>query len=174
MSEALPLVHLAVPFMWLAVAGLAASVVVHVSSLLGVPQPFGPAAWGLHVGIFVVWFPAVVVAQRLSKGAKQSDFWKATLRGCPLWVRRTSYVLFAYVFINFFAGIASGPDSDIKTFRLFSGHWMLFYFLAAATLYSANKVGSLESRRCLNGHEVSPFARFCDACGAPLPPLPIP
>src|SRR5262245_11911762 len=159
--------------MWLAIAGLIASAVVHVSSLFGLAQPFGAAAWGLHVGIFVVWLPAVLAAHRLSKGAKRSEFWTATLRGCPPWVRRTFYGLFAYTFVNFFAGIALGPDSEPERFRIFSGHWMLFYFMAAAILYSASQLDSLEPRRCPNGHEVSPFARFCDACGSQLPPLTI-
>ncbi len=167
------MVQLATPLMWLAILGLAASVIVHVSSLLGLPQPFGPAAWGLHGGIFVVWLPTVLFAQRLSRGAKQADFWRATFRGCPPWVRRAAYGLFAYTFVNFFVGIALGPDSESDQFRIFSGHWMLFYFVAAATLHSASQLGSLMPRACPNGHEVSPFAKFCEACGSPLPPPPV-
>jgi hypothetical protein len=159
--------------MWIAVAGLIASVIAHVSSLLGVPQPFGPAVWLLHAGIFVVWLPAVVVAMRLARGAKQADFWKATLRGCPSWMRRGFYVLFAYAFINFFVGIALGLESGSDNLRLFSGHWTLFYYAGMAMLYSAVKIGSLEPRTCPQGHEVSPFAKFCEVCGTPLPPDPI-
>ena len=167
------MVHLARPFMWIAVVGLIASVIVHISSILGLPQPFGSAAWGLHVGIFLVWLPAIIVAQRLAKGAKQSDFWKAVLRGCPPWMRRGFYVLFAYAFINFFLNIALGPDSESDNLRLFSGHWMLFYYAGMAMLYSATRLGSLEPRTCPQGHEVSPFAKFCDECGSELPPVPI-
>jgi hypothetical protein len=134
--------------MWIAAAGLVASVIVHVSSLFGLPQPFGAAAWGLHVGIFIVWVPAVLVAQKLSRGARQADFWRAVLRGCPSWMRRVLYVLFAYTFINFFAGIALGPESEADNFRIFSGHWMLFYFAAMAMLYSADRLGSLSPRTC--------------------------
>jgi hypothetical protein len=159
--------------MWIAAAGLAASVIVHVSSLLGLPQPFGHAAWALHVGIFVVWIPAVIVAQKLSKGAKQADFWKAVLRGCPPWMRRLLYGLVAYTFINFFVGIALGPDTEAENFRIFSGHWMFFYFAGMAMLYSADRLGSLAPRTCPQGHEVSPFAKFCEECGSQLPPLPI-
>jgi hypothetical protein len=161
---------LALPFFWIAVAGFAASVVVHLCSLVGVEQPFGRAAWGLHVGIFVVWLPAILVSQKLTKGARQAEFWKAVLRGCPAWTRRALYVLFAYTFVNFFVGIAAGHQSDADNLRIFSGHWMLFYGAGAAMLYSAHRLGPPGVPRCPLGHEVSPFAKFCDECGAPLPP----
>lgn len=168
-----PLLRLARIFMWIAAAGLIASAIVHVSSLLGLPQPFGPAAWGLHIGIFVVWLPAILVAQKLTQGVKEKDYWKVVLRGCPSWMRRSFYLLFAYTAINFFAGIAGGPETDANKYRIFSGHWMLFYFVAMAILFSANRLGSLATRTCPRGHEVSPSATFCDECGSPLPPVPI-
>lgn len=167
------MINLSRPFMWIAAAGFVASAIVHVSSLLGLSQPFGHFAWGLHIGIFVVWLPAVLVAQRLSKGAKQTDFWKAVLRGCPPWMKRFLYVLVPYIFINFFVGIALGPKTEADNFRIFSGHWMFFYFAGMAMLYSADQLGSLEPRTCPHGHEVSPFAKFCEECGSELPPLPI-
>jgi hypothetical protein len=89
-----------VPMMWLAAAGFLASLLVHVLALLGLPSPFGPATWLLHVGIFVVWFPAVLVSQRLSKNVPQADLWKAVLRGCPRWMKTGSYVVFAYGIVN--------------------------------------------------------------------------
>ena len=167
------MIYMSRPLIWVAAAGLAASVVVHVSCLLGLPQPFGNAAWALHVGVFVVWIPAVIVARRLSSGARPADFWKAALRGCPAWMRVALYVLGAYAFINFFAGIALKPDTETDNFRIFSGHWMLFYFAAMVILYSADRLGSLGPRTCPQGHEVSPFAKFCDQCGSQLPPTQI-
>ena len=165
------MIHLTRPFIWIAVVGLIASVIVHSSSILGLNQPFGPAVWWLHGGIFIVWFPAVLVGQRLSKGVKQSDVWKAVLRGCPTWMKRGFYILFPYALINFILIFALGPDSESDDLRLFSGHWMLFYFAGMAMLYSATRIGSLESRTCQQGHEVSPFAKFCDECGSKLPPV---
>lgn len=167
------MLQFALPFVWIAVAGLAASVVVHVCALVGVEQPFGRAAWGLHVGIFAVWLPAILVSQKLAKGAKQADFWKAVLRGCPRWTRNALYVLFAYTFVNFFSGIAAGQETEADKLRLFSGHWMLLYFAGAAMLYSAHRLGPSVTQRCALGHEVSPFAKYCDECGAPIPPRPI-
>src|SRR5215831_7309479 len=107
------------PIMWLAVAGFLASVIVHVYSLLGTANPFGPAAWALHVGIFVVWFPAVLVAQRLTRNVKRADFWKAIFRGCPPWVRRGAYILFPYAIVNFFAGIALGVSGGFNELSIF-------------------------------------------------------
>jgi hypothetical protein len=52
------------PFLWffvcLSAAGLLFSLWVHIGAVMGRTVP--PAFWVLHVGIFVVWFPAVLVA----------------------------------------------------------------------------------------------------------------
>ena len=61
------------PFLVLAVIGLILSLVSHTAAVLGQPQPLGPAAWGLHIGIFVVWLPAVIVSNRLTGDFKVSD-----------------------------------------------------------------------------------------------------
>jgi hypothetical protein len=158
--------------MWLAIAGFCASVLVHVLAILGLPSPFGSGTWLLHVGIFVIWIPTVLVAQRLTKNAKQSELWKVMLRGCPAWMRIAVYGLFAYSFLNFAFFVVQGAAQsknvpDVLEYRGFSGHWMLFYFVGATTLYSASRLG-LGQQRCPNGHEVSPLASFCDRCGAVL------
>lgn len=162
------------PLMWLAIAGFCASLVVHVLALFGVPSPFGAATWLLHAGIFVVWLPTVLVAQRLAKSVRQADLWKAILRGCPPWVRTGAYVVGGYAFVNFavFAfqtvTYAKGNIPENIEYRGFSGHWMVFYFVGAAALYSASRLG-LSQRRCPRGHEASPFANYCDVCGMQLP-----
>jgi hypothetical protein len=162
------------PFMWVAVAGFVASLLVHILALMGLASPFGSATWLLHVGIFVVWFPTVLIAQRLTRGAKQVDFWKATFRGCPGWAKAGAYVVGGYAMLNFvfFALQTSryprNEIPDIVEYRGFSGHWMAFYYVGAATLYSGTKRGSSSPRHCANGHEVSPFAKYCDVCGIRL------
>src|SRR2546428_7537833 len=163
------------PVMWLAVAGFLASLLVHFLALLGLPSPFGSATWFLHIGIFVVWLPTVFVAQRLGKGSKQADLWKAVFRGCPAWVRSGAYVVGAYAVVNFVLFIiqtTAYPKNKVPElieYRGFSGHWMAFYYIGAATLYSAIRLG-LDPRRCPQGHEVSPFANYCELCGAPILP----
>ena len=45
------------PFVFLSALGLVLSITAHVAALLGFNVP--PAAMGLHIGILIVWFPAV-------------------------------------------------------------------------------------------------------------------
>ena len=49
-------------FILFSAIGLVLSVIVHICVLLGIPNPLNEAAWLLHIGIFVVWFPAVIVS----------------------------------------------------------------------------------------------------------------
>lgn len=162
------------PFILLAAAGLFLSVAVHIAAILSVQVPGGNTVWGLHIGIFVVWLPTVLVFARMSRFANQKNLWKVALSGCPVWMRRTLYALFAYATINFAffmlssgsrgTGIASGTE-----IRGFSGHWMVFYGTAFATMYSAIHAPQLlRERRCSRGHAVSPTAQFCSECGETL------
>lgn len=66
------------PFMWLFVGisatGLVLSLWVHIGAVMGrrvAPESY---FWMLHVGIFLVWIPAVVVAQRLVGNMNRRDF----------------------------------------------------------------------------------------------------
>ena len=157
------------PIMFLALAGFVASVVTHIAGFAGIDKPFGFNPWPLHIGIFVVWLPAVIVAQTLSKGFSQKDMWKATLRGCPKWVKYALYGLFGYAFLSFFAFIATdmGGGSEAGKVRGFSGHWMVFYFAAYAILRSAINVSASDTvRRCHNGHPVEPNDKYCSQCGS--------
>jgi hypothetical protein len=154
-------------FFVLGVLGFGCSVAVHVLSWLGVGLP----QWlmGLHVGIFVVFFPAILVARPLTVDFKQKDFWKAALRGAPPWVSTYGKVLVAYVFLHFFASMAVHfpPDRNIENFRIFSGHWMIFYGVAAALLYSSLHANEHDiGRTCSQGHPASAIARFCEQCGS--------
>jgi hypothetical protein len=151
--------------------GFLASLVAHIAGYLGISEPFGFDPWPLHVGIFIVWLPAVIVAQRLSKDFPQKDMWKAALRGCPKWMRLGLYGLFAYAFASFaYFFLATmqgaGGDEDPEVVRGFSGHWLVFYYAAFAILYSAIQVaGDDPTRRCSNGHLVKPADQFCPQCG---------
>lgn len=162
------------PLMWIAIGGFAASLFVHLLALAGVSSPFGAATLGLHIGIFVVWLPTVLVVRRLAKNVRQADLWKAALRGCPPWVQPGMIIVGGYALVNFvlFLAQTSGyPKNDVPlviAYRGFSGHWMIFYYVAAATLYSAIQLGSTRQPHCSRGHVVSPFAKYCEVCGDPL------
>lgn len=91
------------PLIALAAIGLFASAVVHVCALLGIQNPFGPYAWALHVGIFVIWLPAVIVSNRATQDVsfKRKDFWTIALSGCPPWMSKMVKGLFVYALLNF-------------------------------------------------------------------------
>jgi len=130
--------------------------------------------WLLHVGIFAVWIPAVIVAQRLVGDVNRRDFWKAVLKGSPDWMRYMVYGFLGYAVVNFllFMTKASDGGSDANppatVWRGFSGHWMAFYSAALAILYSA-AARSSPSRLCANGHIISADSPgFCTRCGQPI------
>ena len=162
-----------IPFMLLSAIGLALSMIAHVLALAGIDLPGGQLVWSLHMGIFVVWIPTVLVSIRTTRYANRKDFWKVALAGCPVWMRRAFYAFFAYGILNFilFALTTdSGPqptgDTAPSVIHGFSGHWMIFYAAAFATLYSTIHAPHLfRERKCPKGHSVAPTAHFCSECG---------
>jgi len=163
--------------MVLAAIGFLLSVAAHISAVMGHPIPGGKAVWALHIGIFIVWFPTVLVASRLTRGAKRKEFWKVTLAGCPKWMRTALYGIFGYAILNFISFMIvtinhpqTRGDAPPEVVRGFSGHWMVFYSVGFATLYSASAIGySGMDRKCPNGHSVAVTAKYCEQCGAELP-----
>lgn len=161
----------------LAAAGFILSVTAHIFGLLGKMPPGGELVMSLHMGIFIVWMPTVLVAGRATKWTNRNDFWKIALAGCPGWMRYTLYGLFGYAIVNFvlFAIVNSDVHHATKevspeTVRGFSGHWMVFYAAAFATLYSVTRSPQLlREHKCSNGHIVSPADAYCPTCGAALP-----
>jgi hypothetical protein len=155
------------PFLMLAAIGFVLSVISHVLAWLSIANPAGDQQWALHLGIFFVWTPAIFASVQLARDAPQRDFWKAVLRGCPPTLRRAINFTVGYAVLNFVIFALNGADSTEERVRGFSGHWMVFYLVAFAIMYSAIRVGSLdEPQTCPNGHRVSPFATYCQACGS--------
>lgn len=160
-------------FVVLSAVGLVVSLWVHLGAVLGrrvAPEAF---FWILHMGIFVVWIPAVLVARERVGNLRRKDSWKLVLQDSPEWMRYMVYVFFVYALLNFalFAlhapiGNSSGANPPAIVWRGFSGHWMFFYSTALAILYpAATRDGN--ARCCLNGHPISPGANFCSRCGQP-------
>ena len=162
------------PVLWacvgLSAVGLVLSLWVHLGAVMGrrvAPEAF---FWILHMGIFVVWFPTVLVARKRVGNRRSKDYWRLVLQGSPEWMRYMVYGFFGYAFVNFALFIAKAPtggggaNPPAIVWRGFSGHWMLFYSAALATLYSAANA-SESVRRCLNGHAVPATANFCSRCG---------
>ena len=154
-----------------AALGLVGSAAVHVAAWAGIGPPV--VAGGLFVGLFVVWLPTVLVAQTLTKDFKQREFWTAALRGAPPWVPSALKWLTGYAVLNFLVFMwqtTKGEPSPAVEARMFSGHALVFYGAAAATLYSAAQLRNHgeRPRTCLNGHAVSLSAKYCEQCGSPV------
>ncbi len=131
--------------MYLAMVGCFLSLVAHLCGYIGIGRPFGMDPWPLHIGVIVVCIPAVFAAQKLSKGYLQDEMWHAVLRGCPEWMKSLFVVIFAYAFISFFMFIlvtdnAANVVNEANKLRGFSGHWLVFYYVSYAILYSYHKV----------------------------------
>ena len=127
----------------LSLAGLILSLWVHIGALLGrrvAPEYFFGA---LHVGIFIVFLPAVFLAQKNVGSANRKDFWKVATEALPDGMRYLLYFFFVYTFVNFAlfmaqspAGKQTGPPTPL-VWRGFSGHWMLFYYASFVMHVSA-------------------------------------
>lgn len=140
-------------------AGFTAAFIVHVASLMGVnvSESF-PAIWGLHAGIFLVFFPFVFSSRKVL-GPKPT---LAQIRAAfPMWVVVLGGCIFAYALLNFalFATATEAGNPSIadgkyvllnhgklirdltaveysalkaNEIRGFSGHWLVFYFVPFA------------------------------------------
>ena len=130
-------------FAFLSLVGLILSLWVHIGALFGrrvAPESF---FWGLHVGIFVVFFPAILVAQKRFGSTNRKDFWKVITKDSPDGLRYLLYFFFAYAFVNFFIFLLQAPtgkqpdQTPAIVWRGFSGHWMVFYCASFVILSSA-------------------------------------
>jgi hypothetical protein len=159
-------------FLLLASAGLMAMLSIHVAALAGSTALFSHFGRLIFLGIFVVFLPAIVVMNRLTREFKQKDFWRAALRGCPVWMQRALYFIFGYAFLGAFVLprlYGGATNTVLNSARKMSAIGLTFYYIATCVLYSAVHAGKFdESRRCANGHHVAPLAKYCDECGAPV------
>jgi hypothetical protein len=112
-----------------------------------------------------VWHQPRATAKRVVKNV---------LSGVPKWMCYAVYALFAYAIANFaLVFTTSGPqpegDAPPSVIRGFSGHWMVFYGAAFATLLSAYlKPALLKKQKCSKGHDVSSTDVFCPKCGSEI------
>jgi hypothetical protein len=127
-----------------AFVGLLLSIWVQIGALFGQQAPPDYFFWGLHIGIFIVFFPAVCVAQKRLGTTQRKDFWKAVTKGSPDGLRYLLYFFFAYAVISSIVSFVHAPpgtfpkgqDPGFQT-RGFSSVWMVFYCASFAILSSA-------------------------------------
>lgn len=167
------------PFFLLAAAGFSAMLLIHVASVLGPNYFFSPYMKVILPALFVVWIATIFAMRRLGRDVKQRDLWRAALRGCPAWMRIGVFVVFGYAWLGFFLRpLLSGKSmqDNANGAQSISALVLAFYGVATAVLYSATHIPNIDlNRTCPNGHRVSPFANFCEVCGAPVqasPPIP--
>jgi len=120
----------------IAAVGFLASVACHLMGWLHIEPPWGKSVFVLHVGFLVLWFPLVMFANRTMPKPGRGNF-EHLLALLPKWVRTFIYGLGIYALLNFAYFIFStqqypkhGVPFSIEL-RGFSGHWMLFYGIAA-------------------------------------------
>ena len=167
-------------FFYLAIIGWTLGLIVHLLSIADYNAADKvPFIWLLHVGIFIVWLPAVLM---LTKNKELKAFRqlgslkqlnpivasKIFFGQTPTWLTIIAVAGFFYAIINFVLFMTTSqmgvPDFKngqyilhnhgklIKTLsegeyyhyktnevRFFSGHWLLFYGLAAAVLFPFNQ-----------------------------------
>jgi peptidoglycan biosynthesis protein MviN/MurJ (putative lipid II flippase) len=71
------------PFMMMAAIGFVLSLATHLLALAGKAPPGGGLVWGLHIGIFAVWIPTVLISRRKGRGVERKLDWKTAVTGCP-------------------------------------------------------------------------------------------
>ena len=151
-------------FAFLAALGLFLSAASHVSTFFGVePQKQWPGIWLLHLGIFAVFVPAILVGKR-----SQNDFtsWRKALAPAPAWMRWLLMIIVIYAPLNMLAfamacgmgGPQKRPDGTYALmshghvvreisapeyhralgfeFRFISCWWMMFYGVSLLLLVS--------------------------------------
>ncbi|HSY11746.1 MAG TPA: hypothetical protein VK976_06100 [Verrucomicrobiae bacterium] len=153
----------------IALAGFYADLVVHITALAGSSVLFEQFGKYMFPALFIVWVPTILVMNRLTRDVKQRDLWKASLRGCPTWMRTSAYVVFGYAWASAMVNMLLFGNSKLAGARSASSIMLGFFGIAACVLYSANHVAQVDDGRlCLNGHRVGPLAKFCEECGAPV------
>ena len=131
-------------------AALAIAGSVHFATYLGHPlSPDHPLFWGLHVGIFPLFFAFINRLRRWQMRttgmfgfSKTALRWGDLIGWFPSWVPVVAVALMAYAMLNFLfstshlparGSVTSTPDVALYTTRAFSGHWLIFY--AIPTLF---------------------------------------
>ena len=121
----------------IAAVGFAASVTCHLMGWLQLELPWGKSVFLLHAGIFVVWLPLVIFANRTMPTKSRRNNFEHLLAELPKWVKTVLGGLFVYALLNFGYFIfctSQYPRHEVPFFvelRGFSGHWMVFYGVAS-------------------------------------------
>jgi len=164
------------PLVVLSAVGGILSLCANVVLLFEPPLPFHyfSVVLVLAVGLMVVSIPAILCALTLTRDFEAGVFFKAVLRGCPMWMRRVTYATQAYFFLAFVLLLFTAwteplPFRESTYAALMAGGLSAPYSSMMATMYCMIHVKETDrARRCMEGHPLSPSANFCERCGAPV------
>jgi hypothetical protein len=120
-------------------------------------------------GLFVVWFPTVLVMARMTRFGNRQDIWRIALSGCPSWLRGALYGVIGFGILNFAYFAFLRKHESVPEAFFMGGHFMIFYGIVFCVMYSAiHAPALLETQTCSLGHVVSPLATYCPTCGNPV------
>jgi hypothetical protein len=162
----------------MATGGFIFSLTAHLASFLGIdPQAVFPPIWLLHIGIFVVWVPTVLLLRKTFRKTGREGFWKVAVRNAPAWMQALCVFFFIYTFFNFASSLSALDERGVptivnekkvlqrqgevikelsdeeyfrlqaNTFRASSGHWMVFYIVSMTILISHQRTEEKERDR---------------------------
>lgn len=148
---------------YLAVAGWLLSLFVNTNALQGVDLTVDHGyVWLLHVGIFIVWLPAVLELRKneelkqlkyqpLKDRFKPFATYNIMFKGTPLWIKAlicccSVYAFVTFFYFNFYKGLTGPAVHNISgssgrggpspgMLASFSAIWLLFYGVAAGIQY---------------------------------------
>lgn len=120
----------------MAAVGFLTSLACHLMGWLQIEPTWGKSVLVLHLGIFGVWIPLIFFANRtMPKHARGNA--EHLFKAMPKWGRTVIGSLFVYTLFNFLYFIyckRQYPRHEVPfsvELRGASGHWMLFYGVAA-------------------------------------------
>jgi len=129
-----------------------------------------------HTSLFCTWASSlcgfrVLVAQRLTairnrKISGRSFFVVRRLVALSLYALAGYAVLIFMLFMLRLPASTWKSNPPVAEWRGFSGHWMVFYSVALAILYSAARIVDMRLH-CVNGHLVSYQAECCVSAASP-------
>jgi hypothetical protein len=129
---------------FIALMGWVLSLLVNLSSYHTDISNEYPFVMFLHVGVFIVIIPTIVLlstddeTKKLQLGSwpgrikNPLKFWEIAFKNSPVYLSVLAGMCFIYTIASF---IINFGHSNVPTIRLFSGHWMAFYSIALAILY---------------------------------------
>jgi hypothetical protein len=140
----------------LAMLGFLLSVLVHGSTFLARPPLGIEQIWPLHVGIFLVFIPAVLTHRDAGGAGKRNASFRVQFPHVPRWMGALLFVCFAYAILNFLLTIVlhSGEAERAIDAELRDGRYVVLRDGAVVDEVSEREYRAARARisRAFSGH----------------------